>query len=126
MHILQYVGKTFQELNKRFKGHRTGFKQPSKYGFYKILSDYFLLVVCCKASYSVQILETLSKMRRTVRNALLASITCRRTQQEKTWMLKLRTIFLYGLNDCLGDMYKKQDAHVLVLINFFLILEHSK
>ena len=30
-------------------------------------------------------------------------------QCEKTWMLKLRTVYLYGLNDWLEDTYKKDD-----------------
>ena len=48
-------------------------------------------------------LEVLEENGRIARNAFNASITSRRKQREKTWMLKLRTTHPYGLDDCLGD-----------------------
>ena len=55
----------------------------------------------------VQVLEKLKGNSRTTKNALGVSITSRRKQREKIWMPKLRTVYLYGLNDCIGDEYKK-------------------
>ena len=51
---------------------------------------------------------------KTARNTLDSSITSRRKQREKPWLLKLRTIYPYCLNDCLVDEYKKENNHVLV------------
>ena len=48
------------------------------------------------------------------RNLLDASLTSRRKKREKTWMLMLRTVYLYDLNDCLEDEYKKENTYVLV------------
>ena len=42
-----------------------------------------------------------------------ASITFRKKQLEQTWMLKLETVYHYGLNDHLGDKYKKKHTCVL-------------
>ena len=47
-----------------------------------------------------------------------ASITSRRKQREKTWMPKLRTVYPYCLNNCLGDEYKKVGTHLLVCNKF--------
>ena len=52
---LQHAGETAQKLH----WHKTGFDQPDKSGFYRILSDHFHKGVCCNVSYSVQILEKL-------------------------------------------------------------------
>lgn len=32
----------------------------------------------------------------------------------KTWMLKLRTIYIYDLDNCLGNEYKKDYTHVFM------------
>ena len=62
----------------------------------------------------MQILEKLEENGKKAGNAFDASITSRRKQIEKTCMLKLRIVYLYGLNDGLGDEYKKDNAHMLV------------
>ena len=59
--------------------------------------------VFCNTSYSVHILEKLNGNGRTTRNVLGASITSRRKQRKKTLMVKLKAVYPYGLNDCLGD-----------------------
>ena len=110
----QYVGETVQKLNKRFYWQKTGFNQPGKYGFCCILSDHFHKVASCGASYSIQILAKLEGNCKSDRNFLDASLTCRRTKREKTWLLMLRTVYPCGLNDCLGDEYKKEDTYVLI------------
>ena len=101
---LQYVGETVQILNRRYNWHRTGFNQPGKCGF-RTLSDHFDKGICCNTSSSVQTLKKLEGNGRTARNALDASITSISKQSEKTWMVQLRTIYPYGLNDCLGNEY---------------------
>ena len=51
---------------------------------------------------------------RMARKALDASITSARNQCEKTWMLKLRSVYPYCLNDWQRFEYKKDDIYVLV------------
>ena len=82
---------------KQFKKDLTGkelvLNQPSKYGFYCILSDHFHKGFCRNATYLVQILEKLKESGSSARNALEASIIYSREQCEKTWMLKLRKLY---------------------------------
>ena len=54
---LQYVGETIQQLNKRFNWHKSGFRDPVKYGHCKILSDHFTKGLCAGVKYKVQIIE---------------------------------------------------------------------
>ena len=119
---LQYGGETVQKLNKRFNWHWTRFNQPGKCCFCRILSDHSRKG---NTSSSVQTLKELEGNDRAARNALDASITSIRKQSEKTWMLKLRTIYPYGLNYCLGDEYKKENTHVLVYNKFPPPLENA-
>ena len=65
------------------------------------------------SSYSVQILEKVEGNGRTARIVLVASTTSRGKHRYETWMLKVRTVYPYALNDCLGDEYEKKDNHVL-------------
>ena len=115
---LQYVGETVQKLNERLNWHKSGFRNPKKYGYCRILSDHFHKGVCRNASFTVQILEKLEGNGRTKRNAMDASITAIRKRKEKEWMLKMRTVFPYGLNDRLGDDFVKEDTHILVGTKF--------
>ena len=59
-------------------------------------------------------LEKLEGNGRTATSVLDAYITSRKKQSEKIWMVKLRTVYCYGLNDLLGDEYKKEDTYALV------------
>ena len=111
---LQYVGETVQKLNARFNKHRQGIKSPEKYGTCRILSNHFNEGCCRGKSFSVQILEKLEGNGRTARGALDASITSKRKERELYWMLKLRTVFPYGLNDRIGDEFKNENTHFAV------------
>ena len=75
---LPYVAGTCQKVNKKFNWQRTGFNQPDKYVFCRILSNNFHKGVCCNASYSVQVQEKLEGNGRIDRNTLNASITSER------------------------------------------------
>ena len=116
--FIQYVGETVQKINKRFNWHRTGLKNPEKYGFCRILSEHFNNGVCKGASYTVQILEKLEGNGRTPRGAIDPSQTAHKKSREMYWMLQLRTIYPYGLNDPVGDEYKREDSHHLVANRF--------
>ena len=111
---LQYVGETVQKLSKRFAGHRSGLKMPDKYGTCKILTAHFNTGVCKGSSYKVQFVEKLIGNGRTKRKAIDPEHTALRKKRELYWMLELRTIFPYRLNDRIGDEYKKVDAHFAV------------
>ena len=89
-----------QKLNKRFICHRTGFNQPGKYGFCRILSDHFHKGVYCNASYSVQMLEKFDGNGRKARNNFNASITPGSRQHGEIWMPKVRTVYPYRLDGC--------------------------
>ena len=108
---LQYVGETVQKLNKKFNFHRTGFNQPGKYSFCHIPSDHFHKDACCSSSCLVQILKKLKGNGGTAR--MLWILHEKRKQREKSWIMQLKPICPFGLNDCLGDEYKKEDTHML-------------
>ena len=90
--------KRFRSI-KRFGWHETSFNQPNKYEFCCSLSDYLHKDIFRNAANSVQTLKKLERNGRTARNALNASITSGREQCEKSRMLKLTTVYLYGLYD---------------------------
>ena len=115
---LQYVGETVRKLNERFNKHRQGIREPERYGTCRILSNHFNNGSCKGESYKVQILEKLEGNGRTARGALDASQTSRRKERELYWMLKLRTVFPYGLNDRIGDEFKNQKTHFAVANRF--------
>ena len=115
---LQYVGETVQKLNERLNWHKSGFRNPKKYGFCRVLSNHFHKGICKGASFTVQILEKLEGNGRTSRNAMDASITSLRKRKEREWMLKMRTVFPYGLNDRIADDFVKEDTHVMVGAKF--------
>ena len=115
---LQYVGETVQKINERLNWHKSGFRNPKKYGYCRVLSEHFHKGLCKNASYIVQILEKIEGNGRTPRGAMDASITSLRKQIERFWMLKLRTVYPYGLNDRIGDEFIRDNTHILVGTKF--------
>jgi len=104
---LQYVGETVQTLSTRFSGHRSGIKDPKKYGTCRILTDHFNSGLCRNSDYTVQILEKIDGSGRTNRKAIDVSVSSYRKQRESFWMTTLRTVYPYGLNDRMADDYMK-------------------
>ena len=117
---LQYVGETVQRLNERFTGHRQGMKSPEKHGTCKILTGHFNKGSCKGAEFSVQILEKIEGNGRTDRGAIDATQTAFRKQRELHWMLKLRTVYPYGLNDRIGMNIAPRKLSLLLLQDFQL------
>ena len=74
------------------------------------MENHFNQGVCRDSKYSVQILEKLPGNGRTARNALDPTQTSSRKEREKHWMMTLRTVHPYGLNDRIGDEYKTQES----------------
>ena len=103
---LQYVGETCQKLNKRFNWHMSCFKNPQKYSYCRILNSHFTEGHCKGAKYTVSILEKMEGTGRTDRDTMDFSAKADRKKREKYWMLTLRTVFPYGLNDRIGDEFK--------------------
>lgn len=115
---MQYVGETCQQLNSRFNGHRAGMKNPKKQTSCKILSHHFNFGVCKDSKYKVQILEKLEGNGRTERGAIDSKITSLRKSRELYWMLQLRTVYPYGLNDRVGNEFKRDTSGSLIGLNF--------
>ena len=108
---LQYVGETAQLLRERIGKHASCMKHPEKDNTCRILSEHFNQGFCEGAKFSVHILEKLSgdgripSGRKKVLGPLDPAITSLRRKKEREWMLKLRTVYPYGLNDRVGDEY---------------------
>jgi len=114
---LQYVGETVCTVRQRFCGHRTGFTNPTKYGCCKYLSQHFSSGHCNGSTYKVQILEKLDGDGRTIvngRDVPDPTVTKIRKKKETQWMLKLRTVYPYGLNDRVGDDFAIQRNQKLI------------
>ena len=72
---------------------------------------------CCKgSSYTVSILEKLEGTGRTDRNAMDVASKPVRKARERYWMMELRTVYPYGLNDRVGD--KTANTHINVANKF--------
>ena len=106
--------ETCRKLNKRFNWHTSCFKRPSKYAYCKILNNHFTEGQCKDAKYTVNILEKLEGSGRTERDAMDVSSKWQRKEREKFWMMTLRTVFPYGLNDRIGDEYKRGNTRTAV------------
>ena len=115
---LQYVGETVQGLNERFTGHRSGIKNPAKYGSCRILSEHFNNGICSNSKYTVQLIEKLEGSGRDEDNKEDLKIKRLRKDKELKWMLSLRTVYPYGLNDRLGDEYKTDKNQKLIANEF--------
>ena len=103
---LQYVGETVNSLSIRFYTHRSCFMHPDKSQNCKILSEHFQSPLCKGSGYTVQVLEVLTGTGRDAHGNMDPSETKIRKDKEKHWMLKLRTVYPYGLNDTIGDEYR--------------------
>ena len=82
--------------------HVLGISNPTKYSFCKILSFHSV--------YFVQIIEKLEGTGKTSRGGMDLTVKLLRKACELYWMLKLRTVFPYGINDRVGDEYKNENS----------------
>ena len=105
---LQYVGETVQTLAERFANYWYEVKSPEKSGRSRIFVKHFTKGICKDSKYTVQIIEKLEGTGRTERNAIDPAETSKRRAREVHWMLKLRTVFPYGLNDRV-DEYQREE-----------------
>ena len=112
---LQYVGETCQQLNERFQSHRKGFKTPSMQISCKLLTSHFTKGICKGAGHSVQIIEKLDGDGRNGGKYLDPKSTKERKERELHWMLKLRTVYPYGLNDRVVNEFKTEHNKLIAI-----------
>ena len=115
---LQYVGETCQKLRVRFNFHKAGISHPEKDNNCRILSEHFSKGPCQGASYTVKIVEKLYGDGRDSNGEVDPSITVIRRKKETEWMLRLRTVFPYGLNDRIGNEYMTDRGDPLICKQF--------
>ena len=115
---LQYVGETAQKLRERCTHHRSCMNYPEKDNNCRILSDHFSKGACRNAKFSVHIIEKLPGDGRDEDGNVDSAMTTIRRKKETAWMLKLRTVFPYGLNDRVGDEYMSEKGNCNVASKF--------
>ena len=97
--FMQYVGKTAQQLNVRLATHRASMSGKLKSNSCRWLAEHFSTGICKNAKYSVQIIEKWQGNGRTSCGAIDLGETVLRRKRETEWILKLRTVYPYDLNE---------------------------
>ena len=100
---LQYVGETVQLLRGRIGQHSNSIDNPNKDHHCRILVDHFTSGLCQGATFTVHVIEKISGNGRDAEGNVDPTSTPVRRQKEREWMLRLHTVFPYGLNDRVGD-----------------------
>ncbi len=100
---LQYVGQTVCQLNVRFATHRRCMSGAANASSCKHLSEHFSSGRCKDSDYSVRIIEKWSGDGRTCTGSVDWDLARERRKREDFWMLELRTLYPYGLNDSLNS-----------------------
>mgnify|MGYP001792462320 CR=1 FL=1 len=112
---LQYVGETVQRVKDRFNTHRRCMKNPNKDNSANILCNHFNSGLCKRATYSVQVIEVFNGSGRDENNNVDKVATNIRRERETELMLKLRTVYPYGLNDRVGNEYRSSLTSAIAL-----------
>ena len=115
---LQYVGETIQPLSGRICHHVSRIYNSHVSHSSHILANHFNSGHCKGASFSVNIIEKLSGDGRGEDGKLDPIMNRIRKKKETEWMLKLRTVFPYGLNDRVGDEYMENRDHDVIFSKF--------
>ena len=115
---LQYVGETVQLIRERIGKHGSCIKNPSGDHHCRILNEHFSTGLCKGATFSVQIIEKLSGSGRDESGKVDPGVACVRRKKETEWMLRLRTVYPYGLNDRIGDEYMAEKDHSNIYSKF--------
>ena len=109
---LQYVGETIQQLNKRFGEHRSGMRGvPGSHAGCKRIVEHWTKGKCKDSHFTVQIIENWKGDGRN-KGKIDLPLGVERRKRETFWMLKLRTVYPYGLNDKIGDEYRKVASEI--------------
>ena len=123
---LQYVGETCQKLRERFNHHNSCIMNPAKDHNCRILSEHFSKGSCKGATYTVKIIEKLKGDGRDSNGDVDTSVTAIRRKKETAWMLKLRTVFPYGLNDRIGNEHMADKGNSIICNQFPPLKRYNK
>ena len=115
---LQYVGETIQPLRGRICHHVSHIRRPDVAHSSHILANHFSKGHCKGATFTVNIIEKLSGDGRDNDGKLDPTINRIRKKKETEWMLKLQTVYPFGLNDRIGDEYMENRNHDNVFSKF--------
>ena len=123
---LQYVGETCLKIRERFNIHNTCISHPEKDHNCRILSEHFSKGSCKGATYFVNVIEKLKGSGRDSDGKVDPAVTVIRRKKETEWMLKLRTVFPYGLNDRIGNECMTNKGNSIICHNFPSLKRHKK
>ena len=115
---LQYVGETIQPLRGRICHHVSHIRRPDVAHSSHILANHFSKGHCKGAKFNVNIIEKLLGDGRDNDGKLDPAINRIRKKKETEWMLKLQTVYPFGLNDRIGDEYMENRNHDNVFSKF--------
>ena len=107
---LQYVGQTAQQLRKRMSKHRNDIFHGK--GSCPYLVKHFNSGPCQGSNFSVRIIENREGTGRLERGGIDSNLVSDRRDCETKWMLKLRTVYPYGLNHDTGKNLNRGDRIV--------------
>ena len=96
----QYVGETSQTARKRIRQHKSDIKCGKKNTY---LVQHFQNGRCKGATFTFQIIENLVGTGRTDDDKSDPQFTPARKSRETQWMLAMRTVYPYGLNEKIGE-----------------------
>ena len=105
---LQYVGQTGRRLRDRITEHRNNISKGNSSS--PFLTKHFKSQPCLGAKFSISILEKLPGSGLTARNVVDSSKVAFRRERESYWILKLRTVFPYGMNHDTGKHQPQGDT----------------
>ena len=100
---MQYVGEYSVKLSRRFGTHRACMKGKEYTSSCKRLGDHFSSGPCKGSEHFVQVVEKMSGDGHLGNGEIDRGVTKERRRREDQWMLKLRTVYPYGLNDSLNE-----------------------
>ena len=115
---LQYVGETIQPLRGRICHHVSHINRPNVAHSSHILANHFSKGHCKGATFNVNIIEKLSGDGRDDDGKSDPAINRIRKKKETEWMLKLQTVYPFGLNDRVGDEYMEDRNHDNIFSKF--------
>ena len=135
---LQYVGQTCQTLRERMGGHRSGVCNDQES---KIFYEHFTKTECQGYGFTVQIIQKLKGDGRVSNSGVVpktsvsagvpkkgardVACTAQREKCETDWMVELRSVYPYGLNDrCKGKDWRDRAQGELVGATLFNKIGH--
>ena len=108
---IQYIGETVTQLSERMSHHFSTLREGvSKC---KRLCEHYTSGLCKDSTFTIRILEKLEgtgRLGTAKRGPQDPTNKNKRTAREKHWILKLRTVFPFGLNDKLGAESKVDES----------------